>query len=278
MSMDPSISPTAAEAGPDGAHPEATASDAGLRRLRVGHALLAVAHAAQAAVILALSNDFTLPVTGSFLTGPPGTEPSDLETLLDLPLGPAVACFLLLAALDHALVAAPGVNGWYARRLRAGEGPVRWLEYSVSASLMIVLIAMLTGVSDVGALIAIAGVNAAMILFGWLMERANRPGRRDRVDWLPFVFGSIAGAVPWIVVAVSVAGSVSRGDGPPGFVYGIIASLLVLFFSFAVNQALQYARVGPWRRPLTAEWGYIILSLVAKSLLAWQVFANALVL
>jgi hypothetical protein len=252
--------------------------DAGIRRLRIGHALLAVAHAVQAAVVLALSNDFSLPVTGTFLDGPPGTAPLPPDTLVDLPVGPAVAAFLALAALDHALVAAPGVHGWYAMRLRRGEGPVRWLEYSVSASLMIVLIAMLTGVSDVGALVAIAGANAAMILFGWLMERTNRPGTGDRVDWLPFLFGSLIGAVPWVVVTISVVGSASRGEGPPAFVYGIIASLAVLFFSFAVNQALQFARVGPWRRPLTAEWGYIVLSLAAKSLLAWQVFANTLVL
>ena len=61
--------------------------------------------------------------------------------------------------------------------------PARWWEYSVSASLMVVLIAMLTGLRDVGALIALFGVNAAMILFGLVMERVNRPGLP--VDWRP---------------------------------------------------------------------------------------------
>jgi hypothetical protein len=248
-----------------------------LRRLRLGNAGLALVHLAQALIILALSNDFTLPVTESFLEAQPGTAPPPQEVLWDLPVGPAVAAFLLLAALDHALVAAPGVHRWYGRSLLHGINPARWVEYSVSASIMVVLIAMLTGVADVGALIAVFGVNASMILFGWLMERANRDGRRP-VDWMPFAFGCVAGVVPWIVITVSIAGSAAEGDGPPGFVYGIFASLLVLFFSFAVNQALQFGRVGPWGRGLTWEWGYLVLSLVAKSLLAWQVFANALVL
>jgi len=67
------------------------------------------------------------------------------------------------------------------------------------------------------------------------------------------------------------------GQGPPGFVYGILVSIFVLFNCFAVNQWLQYKRVGPWRDYLFGEWGYLVLSLVAKSLLAWQVFANTLV-
>jgi hypothetical protein len=34
------------------------------------------------------------------------------ETLYDLPFGPAVAAFLFLAAIDHKLMAAPGVHRW----------------------------------------------------------------------------------------------------------------------------------------------------------------------
>ena len=71
-----------------------------------------------------------------------------------------------------------------------------------------------------------------------------------------------------------IVGSAIEGDGPPTFVYVIFVTLFVLFNSFAVNQALQLAGVGRWRDRLFVEWGYLLLSLVAKSLLAWQVFAN----
>ena len=79
-------------------------------------------------------------------------------------------------------------------------------------------------------------------------------------------------------MGVQLGVSAGRGDAPPGFVYGIFVSLFVLFNSFAVNQALQYARVGRWRDYRYGERWYLWLSLVAKSLLAWQVFANVLVL
>ena len=238
-------------------------------RLRAANALLALLYAAQATLILALSNGFGLPVTIAFLEGPPGSDPTT-DTLFDLPIGPAVAAFLYLAALDHGLMALPRVHGWYERNLARGINPARWWEYSLSASLMIVLIAMLTGLSDVGALVAIFGVNAGMILFGLQMERANPPG--SPVDWRPFWYGTLLGAFPWAVIALQIGYSQAETGTVPGFVYGIFASLLVLFSSFAVNMALQYGRVGPWRDYRFGEAGYLVLSLAAKSALAWQVF------
>ena len=251
----------------------ATPPDA-YRGLRRWNAALAALHAGQAAAILLLANDFALPVTVGFLEGPPGSEARGSTTLFDLPFAPAIAAFLLLAAIDHAACAFGRGRAWYERNLARGANPARWYEYSLSASIMVVLIAMLTGIEEAAALLAIFGVNAAMILFGLAMERANPPGRQ--VDWGPFVYGCIAGAFPWLAIGLQIATSAAEGPGPPTFVYAIFASLFVLFFSFALNMALQYARVGPWRDYLFGERCYHVLSLTAKSALAWQVFGSTL--
>jgi hypothetical protein len=252
----------------------ATRAELALRR---GNLALAVLHLAQAVVILALSTSFSLPVTGAFMEGPPGSGVPSQDTLFHIAIGPLVGVFLLLAALDHAAVALPPLRARYERCLAVGVNPFRWLEYSVSASLMVVLIAMLTGIADFVALLAIFAANAAMIFFGWLMELLNPPDRA-RTRWLPFLLGCAVGAVPWVAIGMQIGGSVDRGHPPPTFVYAIFASLFVLFASFAVNQALQYGRIGRWRDYHYGERWYLWLSLVAKSLLAWQVFANALVL
>ncbi len=238
--------------------------------LRSFNVAVGLAMLAQAAVILALANDFSTPVTATYLTGPPGGAPGALEVIADVRFAPFVALFLLLAAADHLLVAAPPVRGWYERNVRRGRNPARWTEYSISASIMVVLIAMLTGISDMAALIAIFGANAAMILFGLLMERQDP---RGPVDWLPFWFGCVAGAVPWIAISAYLIG----GDRAPTFVYVIFGTLFVLFNCFAVNMALQFRRVGRWADEVFAERAYIAISLVAKSALAWQVFASTLV-
>jgi len=232
-----------------------------------------VLHAGQAALIVSIGATLAIPITAQWADGPPGEPLGPPETLFDLPVRWCVAAFLLMAALDHLLVASPGVVGWYERNLGRGVNPARWYEYSLSASLMIVLIAMLTGIRDLSALIALFAANAAMILFGLAMERANAPGRE--VDWRPFLYGCIVGAAPWIAIAIQLGHAESEADVPT-FVFAIFFSLFVLFFSFALNMALQYGRRGPWRDYLFAERSYLVLSLVAKSLLAWQVYAGAL--
>lgn len=89
---------------------------------------------------------------------------------------------------------------------------------------------------------------------------------------LPFWFGCVAGAAPWIAIAVNFAGS----PEVPGFVYGIFASLFVFFMSFALNQWLQYHGKGRWASYAYGEKVYLVLSLVAKSALAWQIFGGSL--
>ena len=240
-------------------------------RLRISNLVMAALHAAQGLFVVALSNDFVLPVTASFMEGPPGTIGTTKE-LLTIPLGPAVAAFLFMSAAAHLIVAGPAWT-WYRDQLAMNRSYARWIEYAFSSSLMVVLIAMITGIADVAALVALFGVNASMILFGLLQEHYERPGRPG---WLPFIFGCVAGAVPWIAIGLYLWAPGSSAE-PPGFVYAIFVSLFVFFNSFAVNMVLQYRRIGPWRNYLFGEYVYVGLSLVAKSALAWQVFANTLV-
>jgi hypothetical protein len=70
-------------------------------------------------------------------------------------------------------------------------------------------------------------------------------------------------------------GAVSSSSvGPPTFVYFILFTYFVLFMVFAVNMVLQYKGVGRWKDYLYGERAYIILSFVAKTLLAWLVFSG----
>ena len=73
---------------------------------------------------------------------------------------------MALSALALLLIASPGVFGWYKRNLAERRNYGRWIEYSITSSLMIVLITMICGITDIAAMIAIFGVNASMILFG----------------------------------------------------------------------------------------------------------------
>ena len=119
-------------------------------RLQRLNLVAGILHALQGAAMLALSNGLKLPVSATYATAQPGQvlDASRLTTLFSYRLGPAVAAFSLLSAAFHFLVVSPWGFGRYMRELAAQRNRFRWVEYSLSASLMIVLIAGITGITD----------------------------------------------------------------------------------------------------------------------------------
>lgn len=250
-------------------------TDLRINKLRRFNLIAGILHTLQMLAVLSLSNDFSLPITATYMSGPPGTTYADPIVVMNSPIGIAVALFLGLSAIAHFVVISPKFWNRYSTGLAQHHNYFRWVEYGLSSSVMIVLIAQICGASDAIALMAIFGVNASMILFGWLQEKYEEPGNGG---WLPFIFGCITGAVPWIgVVFYLLAPKSPVQASPPTFVYGIVFTIFVLFNSFAWVQYKQYKAQGKWADYLYGERAYIILSLVAKSLLAWQIFANTLI-
>jgi len=247
-----------------------------LKNLRIFNLVMACLHFIQGILMLALSNEFALPVTASFLKFNTATQQlvPETENLFELRIGPAVAVFLFLSAIAHLLVSLPGINNWYNRNLAKGINYARWIEYFFSSSVMIVIIAMLVGIYDLGSLLLLFFLNGMMILFGWMMEVHNQTTKKT--NWTSFVFGCIAGIITWVVIAVYLFGAGGGENKAPNFVYWIYFSIFLFFNCFAINQVLQYKGVGKWKDYLYGERAYIVLSLVAKSLLAWQVFAGTL--
>ncbi len=249
-------------------------TDKQIKPLRKWNIAAGLLHLVSLIAVVVLSNDFSLPVTATYLTGPPGTTFADPITLFNTNTSYLIALFLGLSAFFHFLVASNKFFPKYSEGLKQNRNIFRWVEYSLSSSVMIFVIAQLNGISDYAALLAIFGVNVSMILFGWLQEQFANPGDGQ---WLPFIFGCIAGIIPWIIIVIQLLSPGGPPDAaPPGFVYGIVVSLFVFFNCFAIVQYKQYRAKGKWGNYLRGEKTYIILSLVAKSLLAWQIFAGTL--
>jgi hypothetical protein len=247
-----------------------------LSRLVRFNLIMGFLHLVQGILMVILSNDTTYPIYTNFLGFNLETLSlrPEAKLLYELRFGPAVAAFLLISAVAHFYLATFGKKK-YLENLTKGMNPTRFYEYALSSSLMIVLIGMLSGLWDLGAIILIFGLNAMMNLFGIMMEYHNQG--TAKTNWSSFIYGSIAGIIPWIVVFVYFIGSINSGEAkPPDFVYIINPTLFVFFNIFAVNMVLQYKKVGPWKDYLFGERVYIVLSLVSKSILAWIIFAGTL--
>jgi len=232
------------------------------RRLRRTNISLGFLHIAQGVVILILGSGFSALVTASYIG-------SSVEYRYEPRI--MLAVFLFISAFCHLLVSLPKVFPWYIRNLGRHINYVRWYEYSLSASVMIVVIASLCGITDLVSLLGLFVLTAAMNLFGLIMELYNQ--NTAKTNWTAFIFGSIVGVVPWAAILLYF---VKSTPAPPTFVYAVVVSLMVLYAMFPLNMWLQYTRKGRWSNYVWGEYGYMFLSLTAKSLLAWQVFAGTL--
>lgn len=233
-------------------------------------------HISQVFLMLYLSRSFKLPITRSYPfynTSTMAITPAS-ETMFEIELAPLIVLFLFISAIAHLLISTI-LYERYVKHLKNGMNPYRWYEYSLSASLMIVIIAMLTTIYDFGTLLALFTLTAVMNLMGLLMEIHNQT--TEKTNWISYIIGCIAGFVPWVVIFISLLGGISSaGDAVPDFVIWIFVSIAIFFNLFAINMFLQYKKIGKWKDYLYGEKVYIILSFVAKSALAWQVFAGTL--
>lgn len=247
-----------------------------LKKLKSYNTLVGVILVIQGIFMWAVSKKSELPITTNYLNWNPAYKfPQPvLETVGHLQLGPLVATFLILSGL-FLLGSAFVWRKKYEEQITKGMNMFRWIEYSVTSSLMIVVIAMLCGVYDLSSLILLFSLNACMILFGWVMELLNQ--YTQKTNWLPYIFGCFAGIVPWVVLGLYFFTAISsNADAVPSFVYWIFWSLLVMFNIFAINMVLQYKKIGKWQDYVYGEFAYITLSLVAKALLAWLVWGGTL--
>jgi hypothetical protein len=279
LSLQPSV------AGDDATPVPTPIPAARARSLARWNRVLTVLHGAQFVAMLAIATTTAVfapfvptvrPIleNGTFA----GIEQSKVE-LFSMPLAWLIASFFAMSAFAHFLAGWP-LRARYEAWLARGMNPLRWVEYAFSSTVMIVAIAYISFIQDVPALVAIAGCNVAMNLFGWSMEAANE-GRHDRPDWKHYIFGCIAGVMPWIgifsiLLAYGAQEGLPEGANIPAFVYVIVATLFVSFNVFAITMVLQYRKIGRWRDYLVGEKTYMVMSLVAKSALAWQVFSGTL--
>lgn len=260
-----------------------------MQNLRIFNLIMGFFHLVQGILMVVLSNDFSIKIYTHYLTPQPNAPfpTPQWEEFISLTVGPVVASFLFLSALAHFLLASPKVYQWYISNLKKEINFARWFEYALSSSVMLVVIALLCGMYDWGSLILLFGINACMNLFGLLMEQHNSKLKElaklqntpYKPNWTAFIFGCFAGILPWIVLAMYFFSALANANEivkVPDFVYAIFYSLFLFFNVFAINMYLQYKQVGPWKNYLFGEKVYILLSLIAKSLLAWQIFGGTL--
>jgi len=227
-----------------------------------------------ALLVLALTvpefRDYTANIVGRFFRpiGEGGYGPTAIF-LFELPVAILAASFILLSAGFHFLISVP-FKKQYLSNVEKGINPLRWYEYALSSSIMIVLLSVMFGITTIEGLLSVFGINAVMNLLGLLMEKMNPPSR-TKTDWTAHWVGWIAGLIPWVIIVIYML-NITDLSLLPWFVLPGLSFYFIVFNLFAFNQILQYARIGKWKDYAFGEKSYVWLSLIGKSTLAWLVF------
>ena len=170
------------------------------------------------------------------------------------------------------------IRGFYLVWLSSAQNPARWLEYFASASVMILLIAVVGGISNVFTLIALFTLIATTQLFGHLAELANpadSDGTWQKKSRFARLWPSLLGWVPYVPVWVIIVWNFHRAIDKaaandrevPGFVYGVIYGQVVLFSLFAIPQLIVLGLSNGPKLFWAGEMAYVILSLTSKAVL-----------
>jgi hypothetical protein len=246
------------------------------RELQTFNRIAGLTHLIQGIILfLILNAKTTIPVVTRFFgQTPTGVRPVS-ETLFEFPIALIAPIFLLLSAAAHLFISAPIYVRRYEQNIEQGINPIRWWEYAISSSLMLVVLLMLGGLVEISSIVFIFTLNFIMNLMGLMMEKYNQLTKT--ISWLPFNIGVLAGIVPWIMGGLYFWVSTSNiADSIP--VYARFGFLLTFLFfnSFAINMWLQYKKIGRWKVYAYGEKAYIVLSLVSKSALGWIIVLGTL--
>lgn len=98
--------------------------------------------------------------------------PANLRSLFKANIPILILLFFGFTVVFHVLYASDFFGaGYYTKFLQQGWNPVRWLEYAISASIMIFIIGTLSGARDITTLTAFVTVVAITQGFGFLIEK-----------------------------------------------------------------------------------------------------------
>lgn len=175
--------------------------------------------------------------------------------------------FCLITAFFHALIAwNPTINKKYNIWVfKEHRNPLRWIEYSITASLMTWVIMQLSGITNIFLLIMTALIgNIILQAQGYYMEIL-------KVNWIPMLVGWLVFLGQWSIIFAYFLEALTSPRPPtatqvPWFVYTIVIGLFFQFAAFGFVQLFRY--LGYIKSAYKYEMFYIILSLTAKIFLS----------
>jgi hypothetical protein len=187
-----------------------------------------------------------------------------------------VAYFLTMTGMHVLLVTAYREN--YMGDMKRRWHPMRWVAYGIVAGIMLSVIALLTGFRDIESIVAIMSFSVIAGVLAQAYEKtAVQTVEHGSSYALLGVLALVAVLAPFVLlIAFILATRVYGGGVALGYVFGMLATILLWTVAVAGNSILIRRKRGKWATYAYGELWYIALTAVCLSLFAWEVFLAAL--
>lgn len=238
----------------------------------------------QAIAIIIIGTDRSYPVTTNYLAVDTlASEASGGQSLavasrhlFDAPFAWVVGGVLLLFAIGY--LVAVWRKSWYEERLKLGLNDLRWLTFGVGGGALFMAFGLISGVYEIVLLLAMAAFMVAGCL-GVLAAGIIRRQAGDietRLSHLVCGVGTACILAPIIILAITAGGAWLYSGQIPGFVYWIYGATLLFMLAVGLVTHFRIVKRGQWSDAVHVERAFMILGFLAASVVAWQMFAGAL--
>ena len=163
-------------------------------------------------------------------------------------------------------------SGAYSNQLKQGKNDFRWLEYSITATIMILVLSSISAVKNTKIYFILAVMNIVLQGIGFMIENTTNL----QVKIVGLCIGFLLLAATWYGIldsfynALDDAKDIPDREGPPDWVRGVIIPMFVWWLSFgivALVQTINYKKKG--YDYIKYERGYIILSYLSKAFMGY---------
>ena len=233
--------------------------------------------------------------TGTFLVNPRDKAPTMSLSLLWL-----IFAFHILSALFQGYAGCS--KNYVSNIVQRGVNPLRFVEYAASATIMLLCIALVSGIDEYFALLAVEALTFVTMILGLIAELLFDDTKKDyrlkQIGWIAHFAG-------WVTMLAAYGGvilkqyffSLEKSDeGPPEWVTIVIFAVFGLYNIFGVTQFIQLCCKFPVHKiykedcvvsgqknvcgsslNVFIEMMYVVNSLVTKTLLGWMIIVNLIV-
>ena len=191
------------------------------------------------------------------------------EDAFDVDVVWMLVAFAFISSIAHIFVLV--IYDSYSQDIIERVNPIRWYEYSISASLMMSVVLIVMGSRDLFTHVMVFVAYFVVMMLGHHVETAVK--RESRGVWSLLAISWLLYLAPWVLLFQAYARSVELSTSPPpDFVLAILIVMFLLFTSFGFLNFMYVLM--PNTDYASMEGKYIFLSYLAKTLLIWILYGS----